>query len=78
MRGYNKIMLYFWLFVGVFLTIAITYLGITDGFHKWVTYYAIALLCFVMFFMRRWMMKRMERHLQLLADQEKEKQAAKE
>lgn len=75
MNAYNKIMLYFWLVVGSFITIAITYLGFTAGFEKWAFYYLFAGLAFFMYFMRRWMMKRMERHLKFLEEQSKGNQS---
>ncbi len=68
-------MLYFWLFVGILLTIVITYLGFTVGFDKWAFYYLFAGLSFVMYFMRRWMMKRMERHLKFLEEKQNKEQS---
>lgn len=69
MQAYNKIMLYFWLVVGVLLFIIITYFGITEGFKKWSFYYVFATIAIFMFFVRRWMMKRMERHMKFLEEQ---------
>lgn len=65
-------MLYFWLAMGAFITIAITYLGFQEGFKKWGIYYIFAALCFIMFFMRRWMVKRMQRHMEFLEEQKKQ------
>lgn len=62
-------MLYFWLFVAVFLFIAVTYLSIMEGFRKWGFYYLFVALTIFMYFMRRWMMKRMDRHLKYLEEQ---------
>lgn len=71
MKFYNKIMLYFWLFVAAFLFIAVTYLCIMEGFRKWGFYYLFVGLTVFMYFMRRWMMKRMDRHMQYLEEQKK-------
>ena len=64
-------MLYFWLATSIFLFIAITYLGFTEGFKKWAPYYVVAFLAFMMYFMRKWMMKRAERHMKFLEEQHK-------
>ena len=65
-------MLYFWLTVGILIFIGVTYMAITEGFRKWGYYYVFAGLSFLMFIVRRWMIKRMERHLDYLEQQEKE------
>lgn len=78
MHQYNKIMLYFWLFLGVFVAIGVTYMGITEGFSKWMTSYTFSVLAFLMFFMRRYMIRRMEKHTAYLAEQEKNKEASEE
>jgi uncharacterized membrane protein len=62
MESYNKVMQFFWLAMGVVLTVVITFLGFKEGFGKWVGYYLMAGLCFLMYFVKRWMMKRMEKH----------------
>lgn len=72
MQFYNKIMLYFWLSVSVLLFLAITYMGITEGFKKWAFYYVFAGLALLAFITRRWMMKRMEKHQQYLENKAKE------
>ena len=69
MKTYNKIMIYFWLATAIILFVTITYLGFTEGFDKWAYYYVFALLTVVMYFMRKWMMKREEKHLQFLENQ---------
>lgn len=74
MNFYNKIMLYFWLMAAILIFIVITYLSITEGFKKWAFYYVFAFLAFLAFFTRRWMMKRMEKHLQFLEEQKKAEQ----
>lgn len=71
MNFYNKIMLYFWLAAAILIFIVITYLSITEGFKKWSFYYVFAFLAFLAFITRKWMMKRMEKHLQFLEEQNK-------
>ena len=71
MERYNQIMLYFWLLVGVFALVAVTYFGSIEGFAKWAYYYIFAVLAFLMFFMRRYMIRRMKKHMEYLQEQEK-------
>ncbi|MEJ6582893.1 MAG: hypothetical protein QNL61_02055 [Crocinitomicaceae bacterium] len=71
MKFYNKIMLYFWLFAAILIFIVITYLSISEGFKKWAFYYVFAFLAFLAFITRKWMMKRMEKHIQFLEEQKK-------
>ncbi len=76
MERYNQIMLYFWLLVGVFGLVAVTYFGSVEGFSKWSYYYIFPGLAFAMFFMRRYMMRRMKRHIEYMEEQEKQKRAS--
>ncbi len=69
MRIYNQIMLYFWLLAAVVIFIVITYLSITEGFKKWGYYYIFSVLAIFAFLVRRWMMKRMEKHVQFMEEQ---------
>ena len=72
MQTYNKIMLYFWLAMTVVSTVAITFMGITDGFNKWNMYYVLPVITLGVFFIRRFMMKHMEKHQEFLKQQKKE------
>lgn len=72
MQVYNKIMLYFWLAMTVVSTIAITYMGIIDGFNKWNMYYVLPVITLGVFFIRRFMMKHMEKHQAYLKEQQKD------
>lgn len=74
MNTYNKIMLYFWLFVAVMLFIVVSYMSFTEGFKKWAFYYVFVFLAFFAFIVRRWLMKRMARVEQEIAER-KEKEA---
>jgi Ca2+/H+ antiporter len=71
MNKYNQLMLKFWLVVSIVLPLVITYFVITDGFKKWGQYYVLAIFTFLMYIVRRWMMKRMQKHLEFLEDQSK-------
>lgn len=72
MNKYNQIMLKFWGIVSLLLPLVITYFVITDGFKKWGQYYFLAIFTILMYLVRRWMMKRMNKHLEYL---EKEKES---
>ena len=69
MRFYNKIMLYFWLVAGILIFIVVTVMGFKEGFKIWNYYYLFSGLAILMFIVRRWMMKRMYRHLNEMAQQ---------
>jgi len=71
MDKYNKLMLKFWLIASIVLPLVITYFVITDGYKKWAQYYVLAVFTFAMYLMRRWMMKRMEKHLAFLKEESK-------
>ncbi|TNE71601.1 MAG: hypothetical protein EP333_08955 [Bacteroidetes bacterium] len=66
-------MLYFWLFAGILSLLGITIMGFVEGFELWVFYYIVPIICFFMYLVRKWMMKRMEKHLQFLEEQQKNK-----
>ena len=59
-------MLNFWLAVGVVLLVFVTYKSLTDGFNKWGYYYVFAGLALLMYVTRKFMMKRMQKHLEYL------------
>gem|GEM_PF-234893 len=67
MQTYNKIMLYFWLFAGIISFLIVTYNCVTIGIDKWGSYYVSSVIAFLMFFFKRWMMKRMEKHNEYLS-----------
>ena len=66
---YNKIMLYFWLAMAIFIFIGVTVMGIKSGFDRWYHFYLFGVISLFMFIVRRWMLKRMERHLLFLEEQ---------
>lgn len=74
MNLYNKIMLNFWLFAAILIFIVVTFKGFQDDFKIWGYYYMFGGLALIMFFARRFMMRRMEKHLKYMEEQkEKEK-----
>jgi hypothetical protein len=66
MNKYNKFMVYLWLTVAIVSAIIVTYKGISEGFERWYSYYVISGISFFMYIVRRWMLKRMEKHLEYL------------
>ena len=75
MKIYNKIMTFFWLGLGSVLFFIVTYKCITEDATRWASYYWMVGLAFGMFFMKRWMMKRFEKHAAFLKEQENSKTA---
>lgn len=71
MQFYNKIMLWFWLLIGFLTLIVVTVMGFKHGFGVWAFYYIFVLIAFGMYFFRRWMMKRMEKHMKWLEENKK-------
>lgn len=67
-------MLKFWLVAAILVPIVVTYLGVTEGFEKWVYYYPLGAIAILMYFSRKWMMKRMEKHMQFLAEQKRKEE----
>ena len=63
MNGYNKIMEKLWLIVTITIAILITFMGFKEGFGKWWFYYFFALMTFGTYSIRKFMRKRMEKHL---------------
>jgi hypothetical protein len=59
-------MLYLWLMVTIVSAIIVTFKCISEGFERWYSYYVISVISFFMYIIRRWMMKRMEKHLEYL------------
>lgn len=66
-------MLKFWLIVSIILPLVVTYFVITEGFKKWGSYYILAVFTLFMYLVRRWMMKRMEKHMEFLEQQKNSK-----
>jgi len=70
MNVYNKVMKVFWLFFAIVLFFGVTYKSFTEGFERWAVYYLFVLLAVGMYFFKTWMMRRMERHIAYMKEQE--------
>lgn len=64
-------MLYFWLLLSIASAVVVTFMGFKEGFNRWTFYYSISISALLMFFAKRWMMKRFEKHMEYLKNQEK-------
>lgn len=71
MGTYNKIMLYFWLGMSILITVVVTFMGFKEGFDRWYFYYIFSGLAFFAFITRRWMMKRMEKHVNWMEEEKR-------
>ena len=67
---YNKIMKVFWLVFAIILFLLVTFKCFSGGFERWAVYYLFVLLAVGMYFFKIWMMKRMERHIAFMKEQE--------
>jgi hypothetical protein len=74
MNFYNKIMLYFWLAVAAVIIVGTTYMVLTvdNGFKRYGYSYIFSGIAILMFLFKRWMMKRVEKHMEYLASQKPE------
>ena len=66
-------MLYFWLFTAILLFVVITYMAFTEGFRKWAFNYVFVFIALLAFVTRRWMLKRMEKHVKEMEEQDSSK-----
>ena len=73
MNLYNKVMLYFWLAAAIVIFVITSYMSFTEGVKKWGFYYIFVGSALLMFLVKRWMMKRMEKHMAYM-EEEKKKQ----
>lgn len=71
MKTYNKIMELFWLAMGGVTALIVIYLIITEGWSKNQMYLIFPGICFMMFFARRFMRRRMEKHLKWMEENAK-------
>lgn len=56
----------FWLAMAIVMFVAITYKCITENFISWAPYYAMVAIALMMYFVKKWMMKRMEKHIEFM------------
>ena len=68
-------MLYFWLMLGIVSTVSTIYMGIKEGFDRWFPYFAISVVAFMMYFFKKIMLKRMQKHIEYLNEKERNKNA---
>ena len=71
MQFYNKIMLYFWLAFSIVAFVTVTYKVITIGFDIWASYYVFPALALAMYFFKKYMVKRMNKHQEYLDNKNK-------
>jgi len=71
MQLYNKIMTYFWLAMAIVSFFVITYKGFMFGFKYWSVYYLFSVIALGMYFLKKWMIKRMNKHAAYLEEQKK-------
>lgn len=74
MTLYNKIMLKVWLIVAIAVFAITTYMCLVDDYRQWIFYYLVSVIALLMYFVKKWMIKRMNAHLAFL-EEEKRKQA---
>jgi uncharacterized membrane protein SirB2 len=69
MEIYNRIMTYIWLVAGIAIFLITTFMSLTDDVRKWGFYYLFSVISFGMFFMKRWMVRRMQKHIAYMEEQ---------
>jgi uncharacterized membrane protein SirB2 len=69
---YNKMSGYLWLVIAGLSFIAITYKIATEGAQTWLAYYVVPVMALLMYGTKKWMKKRMQRHLEQMAQQKNE------
>jgi uncharacterized membrane protein SirB2 len=69
---YNKMSGYLWLVIAGLSFIAITYKVATEGAQTWLAYYVVPVMALLMYGTKKWLMKRMQRHLEQMAQQKNE------
>lgn len=66
MELYNKIMLYFWLIAANAVLFFVSIMCIVENPRKWAVYFIFSAIAFMMYFFKKWMMKRMKKHVEFL------------
>jgi cell division protein FtsW (lipid II flippase) len=62
-------MTYIWLAIAGISFVITTFMGFKEGFETWWFYYVFSLVAVLMFFFKRYMIGRMQKHLQYLEEQ---------
>ncbi len=65
---YNVISGYFWLVIAALSFLTICYKIATEGAQTWAAYFIVPAMALIMYFTKKWMMKRMQKHLQEMKD----------
>ncbi|MEY3592407.1 MAG: hypothetical protein RLZZ38_1383 [Bacteroidota bacterium] len=65
---YNIISGYFWLAVAALSFLTVCYKIVTEGAQTWAAYFIVPAMALIMYFTKKWMMKRMKKHLQEMKD----------
>ena len=73
MKTYNQIMRFFWLFASATIFLIVSYMSLKEGFNKWAYYYIFVLTSLGVYFLKTWMMKRMDRHNEFLKEKKTNK-----
>ena len=61
-------MRFFWLFASATIFLILSYMSLKEGFNKWAYYYIFVLTSLGVYFLKTWMMKRMDRHNEFLKE----------
>lgn len=64
-------MRFFWLFASAIIFLIVSYMSLKEGFNKWAYYYIFVLTSLGVYFLKTWMMKRMDRHNEFLKEKKK-------
>lgn len=66
---YNIISGYLWLAIAGLSFLAVCYKIFTEGAETWAAYFIVPAMALIMYFTKKWMMKRMQNHLREMQEQ---------
>lgn len=69
---------YFWLSAAILTFIMVTIMCFKENFNSWAPYYFFSIFALGFYFIRRFMRRRMEKHMQWLQNQTQENSNQKE
>ena len=61
-------MRFFWIFASATIFLIVSYMSLKEVFNKWAYYYIFVLTSLGVYFLKTWMMKRMDRHNEFLKE----------
>lgn len=73
MEKYNQIMIKVWLFIAIAIFVLTAVMCVIDDWRKWIFYFLFAGLAFLMHLMKKWMVKRMNNHVEYMSEQSDKK-----